>query len=234
MIKNHPVLALIPARGGSKGIPRKNLTPIGGRPLVAWTLKAALGSQCIDQVWLSSDDVEILEVGRALGAHTLLRPYAFANDTASAMVVVEHFLGSLPDEVAKLDPFIVYLQPTSPLRTAAHLDTAFAQMEAQGAHTLISVVAVETSPFKTFKVGRDGRLQSLFDEQLSNARRQDLPKTFIPNGAIYIFQRSEFLAHQGFPSNGSLPFIMTAEDSIDLDSPDDLNRLTHILENSRG
>lgn len=234
MFKHHPTLALIPARGGSKGIPRKNLILVGGRPLVAWTLEAALQSQCIDEVWLSSDDKEILEVGRALGVKTLMRPETYASDTASAVVVVEHFLDSLPAELAALDPFIFYLQPTSPLRAATHIDAAFAQMMAQSAQASISVVELSISPYKTFMIDQSGRLKSLFDEKLSNARRQDLPTAFIPNGAIYIFRRSEFLARKGFPSNGSLPFVMTAEESLDLDSPDDLNRLMHILENSHG
>jgi CMP-N,N'-diacetyllegionaminic acid synthase len=234
MVKNQPKLALIPARGGSKGIPRKNMIKIGGRPLVAWTIEAAQQSQSIDEIWLSSDDEDILDLGRSLGVKTLLRPKMLSTDTATAMSVVEHFLASLPLDISAFDPFIFYLQPTSPLRNSTHIDEAFAQMEARNARASISVVEMSISPYKTFKIDQNGWLQSLFEEEYSNARRQDLPTSFIPNGAIYIFQRSEFLARKTFPSNGSHPYIMTADCSIDLDSQDDVNRLKYIMEKSHG
>ena len=114
---NHPVLALIPARGGSKGVPRKNLRLVKGKPLLAYTLEAAKNSSNVDTTYLSSDDTEILKVGESLGIQSILRPWQSSSDNATADDVVNHFLSILSQEMVSLDPYIVYLQPTSPLRT---------------------------------------------------------------------------------------------------------------------
>lgn len=224
-----PVIALIPARGGSKGIPRKNLVLVHGRPLIDYTLRAALDSTKVDHVWLSSDDASVLSIGSSLGARPLERPPEYATDEASSIDVVRHFLTALPESLRITDPIIIYLQPTSPLRRADHIDEALSLLGERQASTLVSVVELRKSPYKAFGLDRRGRLQSLFDERLSNARRQDLPPTYLPNGAIYIFSAEDFENRGGFPSNGSVPFIMTEEDSVDLDSPEDLLRIERIL-----
>jgi CMP-N-acetylneuraminic acid synthetase len=225
---------LVPARGGSKGIPRKNLRLVGGQPLVQYTLQAALAAKVVDQVFLSSDDEEILALGASLGATAVRRPAEFASDTASATDVVKHFLSTLGSEQLAGDPYLVYLQPTSPLRTAAHIDEAFELMRRSGGHTLISVVELEKSPYKTFSIDAQGRMQSLFDERLSNARRQDLPATYLPNGAIYVFRVSDFTSRDGFPSNGSVPYIMTATTSVDVDVEQDIARLERTFGEAHG
>jgi CMP-N-acetylneuraminic acid synthetase len=216
------VWALVPARGGSVGVSRKNLRVVRGKPLVAHTLEAALAARPIDRVFLSSDDDEILAVGKSLGVELVKRDAAAASNTATAADVVRHFLGQV---AADGDPLLVYLQPTSPLRTAAHIDAAFAEMEAKQNVTALSVVVVKQSPFKSFTLSEDGRLKSLFDEKLSNANRQSLPEVYYPNGAIYIFPLSEFTARGGFPSNGSVPYVMSERDSIDIDSEEDLAKV---------
>lgn len=233
-VNKRPVIGLIPARGGSKGVPRKNMRMVAGRPLVEFTVQAALDSRYIDYVYLSSDDDEILLCGSAMGARSIRRPAEFASDTASADGVVIHFLEEIPGQLAAQDPYIVYMQPTSPLRTARHVDLALEQMEAQAAHTLVSVVEMAKSPFKSFSLDAEGRLQSLFDEEMSNARRQDLPKAYIPNGAIYIFRVSDFLDRAGFPSNGSVPFIMNEAVSIDIDTEEDIRYLECVLKERHG
>ncbi len=230
MLNNHrPVLALVPARGGSKGIRKKNLALVGGCPLVWHTLSAALAAPGVDGVWLSSDDDEILQVGREAGVHILQRPAELASDQASAVGVVQHFLATLPADVAAQDPVVLYLQPTSPLRTAQHISEALQLMQREAATSVMSVVEQQHSPFKSFKLDGRGRLQSLFDETLSNARRQDLPATYLPNGAIYAFLASEFIARDGFPSNGGAPYVMSEADSIDVDTPEDLARVHALM-----
>jgi CMP-N,N'-diacetyllegionaminic acid synthase len=218
------VIALIPARGGSKGFPRKNIAMLAGKPLIAHTIEAAQGSHLVDEAWVSSDDEEILSIASAYGVRTLIRPHELADDKASAVGVVEHFIAALPDELRSRDPLIVYLQPTSPLRNASHIDSALLAMVAAGTNCTVSVVEAEASPFKAFQLDSDGRLKSLFDEHMSNERRQDLPRCYFPNGAIYAFNITSFRSRRGFPSNGSLPFIMSAEDSIDIDNADDFTR----------
>lgn len=233
-INKHPVIGLIPARGGSKGVPRKNMRMVAGKPLIAFTIQAALNSRYMDYVYLSSDDDEILLCGNAMGARPIRRPAEFASDTASADDVVIHFFKEIPEQLIEQDPYIVYMQPTSPLRSAQHIDLAFEQMEAQHAHTLISVVEMAKSPFKSFSMDANGRLQSLFDEKMSNARRQDLPKAYMPNGAIYIFRMSDFMDRVGFPSNGSVPFVMSEADSIDIDAEEDIRYLEYVLREKNG
>jgi CMP-N-acetylneuraminic acid synthetase len=228
-LQEQPVLALIPARGGSKGVPRKNLARIAGKPLLEYTLEAALESKKIDGAYLSSDDADILEVGRRKGVRTIQRPQKYATDDSSAIEVVRHFFEVLDNGEGGSNPLIVYLQPTSPLRNATHIDAALDALRVAGASTLMSVVELDKSPYKSFGLDADGRLKSLFEEKLSNARRQDLPPTFAPNGAIYIFSRADFESRGGFPSNGSIPFVMSARESIDVDVPEDIARVEELL-----
>ena len=155
-------------------------------------------------------------------------------DSATAEQVVKHFLDELPERLFSEDAYIVYLQPTSPLRTSEHLENAFELMEQKQQHILVSVSELEKSPFKSFLIDEQGRLQSLFEETMTNARRQDLPAVFAPNGAIYIFRASDFLSRNAFPSNGGLPFVMSQRDSIDLDSEADIARANDILGEKHG
>jgi CMP-N-acetylneuraminic acid synthetase len=207
---------------------------IAGQPLIAYTIQAAARAVRVDRIYLSSDDEAILSFGRNSGVEAICRPEEYASDSATAMDVVRHFLSVLPDEISRTDPYILYLQPTSPLRTAEHIDQALAEMETKKAHALISVIELAKSPFKSFQIDTHGNLQSLFDERLSNVRRQDLPKAYIPNGAIYVFRLSEFLVRDGFPSNGSLPFVMSDEESVDIDTEDDIRVLERYLGERHG
>lgn len=234
MIDQRNVIALIPARGGSKGVRRKNLRVVGGHPLIHFTLAAARGVRQIDLVYVSSDDDEILKYASQAGALTVRRPNALAGDTTSAVEVVQHFATQLPEDIAKQNPYIIYLQPTSPLRTSQHIEAALSKMDKADAHTIVSVRELEKSPYKSFKLDANGMLESLFDERLSNARRQDLPVTYIPNGAIYVFRISDFAERGGFPSNGSLPYVMNDIDSLDVDTEEDLRRLEIIIGTKNG
>jgi CMP-N,N'-diacetyllegionaminic acid synthase len=224
-------IALVPARGGSKGLARKNLRELAGKPLLNHAIDAARGSRNVAAIYISSEDEEILATGARAGCKTIQRPAALARDDSTATEVMRHFF-----ETAALDgdPTIIYLQPTSPLRTSGHIDNAIGAMIAAGATSLVSVVELEKSPFKSFVCGEDGRLKSLFDEKFSNHNRQQLPKAYIPNGAIYIFTRSLFLARGGFPSEGSLPYIMSAADSVDIDTQADLDRAQKLMEQRNG
>jgi CMP-N-acetylneuraminic acid synthetase len=216
------VCALVPARGGSKGVHRKNLAHLRGRPLIAHTIEAALSSEFIDETWVSSEDEEILAVARGCGALPLKRPLEYATDTATADVVVRHFIEQMSAPRRDNDPLVVYLQPTSPLRTASHIDSAIRALQSAGGSVLMSVTECVKSPFKAFRLDDDRRLVSLFDERLSNASRQDLPTAYMPNGAIYMFKVSEFVRRGQFPSNGGVPFVMTAGESLDIDTPEDM------------
>jgi CMP-N-acetylneuraminic acid synthetase len=221
-VKGKKVIAVVPARSGSKGVARKNMRLLGGVPLVTHTLRAAIGANRVDETWLTSECDQILSFGKTEGVFCIKRPDDLATDQASAVSVLEHFLSHQPKPVLLQDPVIVYMQPTSPLRTARHVDEALELFEAPGVESLMSVVANDHSPYKFFRIDGGGLLQSLFEESLSNVRRQDLPETFRPNGAIYAFTYSAFVSRRGFPSNGATPFFMDAESSIDIDTIEDL------------
>jgi len=192
---------------------------------------AARGSQHISEVYLSSEDEEILAAGERLGCRLVHRSAALARDESLADDVVMEFLTQVP---LSDNDLIVYLQPTSPLRTAAHIDAAIAAMEAAGADGAVSVTELEKSPYKSFSISSAGRLESLFGEKYSNCNRQQLPKTYMPNGAVYVFRKKLFTDCGGFPSDGSIPYIMPKRDSIDIDEEGDLELATRIMEQRNG
>ncbi len=233
MIKNKKIIiALIPARGGSKGVHRKNMREVNGHPLIYYTLQAAINSKYIDDIYLSSDDESTCAYGKKMGINVINRPKEYSSDMASANSVVKHFLSILPKTLREQNPFIVYLQPTSPLRTSKHIDNGFENMFQKNFMKLISVVEATKSPFKSFVVNKQGHLKTLFDEKMTNKRRQDLPSTYYPNGAIYVFQMSEFNKKEAFPSNGSYPYIMLQKDSIDIDIEEDFEILSNRLKST--
>jgi CMP-N-acetylneuraminic acid synthetase len=220
-------VALIPARGGSKGVKRKNLRVLAGKPLLQHTVDAARGCGQIDDIYLSSEDAEILAAGEKMGCSPVPRPPALAQDESSPNDVVFDFFAQVP---LADDDVILYLQPTSPLRTAAHLDDALVAMAAAGTPGLVAVTELEKSPYKAFGVDARGKLESLFGERYSNYGRQQLPRTYMPNGAIYIFTKKLFVERGGFPSNGSLPYIMSNADSVDIDTESDLELAGRMME----
>jgi len=229
----HKVIALIPARGGSRGIEGKNLRLLAGKSLLSYTIQAAMQARYVTDVYVSSDDAAIRESALQAGCSIVVRPPDLATDDALATDVVLHFLESVPF-VRESDPIIVYLQPTSPLRTAAHIDKALGDMMQTDAPGIVSVVELMRSPFKSFRIDAEGYLQALFGETETNLNRQALPRTFAANGAIYAFRASRFLENQGFPSNGSLPLVMSESDSIDIDSQDDLLKAEQMIRDRYG
>jgi CMP-N-acetylneuraminic acid synthetase len=196
---------------------------------VEYTLRAARDAKLVEEIYLSSDDEEVLEVGREMGCKPVVRPKQYATDTATAADVVNHLIEA-EFKAASDDTYIVYLQPTSPFRTAAHIDSAIELMRNSRAKAVVSVVELEKSPFKSFVLNERGELESIFDESLSNENRQSLRKTYMPNGAIYGFRLGEFRARRAFPANGSLPYVMSKQDSIDVDTLDDLELVRRMME----
>lgn len=202
---------------------------VRGTPLVGYTLQSALNSRYVSDIYLTSDDQHTLAFGREVGVTPVRRPIECSNDSASANSVVEHFLTQIPEMLINRDPYILYLQPTSPLRTVAHIDDALKTMAELGLHKLISVVKMTKSLFKAFILNEKGSLEALFDEKSTNQRRQDLPQLYLPNGALYVFRVSDFRYQNRFPSNGSYPYIMSESDSLDIDTEDDFEVLDQIL-----
>jgi CMP-N-acetylneuraminic acid synthetase len=213
------IIALVPARSGSKGVKDKNKRLIHNIPLISYTLRQAKQSKYIHDIYVSSDDDDILEIAKKEGVLGLERPLAYAQDTSSAADVVTHFLGQITFKEADI---LVYLQPTSPLRTAFHIDQAIQLFKSKNPEGLVSVVESEKSMVSAFMLEASGYMKPLFDPKWSQLRRQEMPKTVYPNGAIYIFNIKSFLKENKFPYQNLLPFIMNKFESLDIDTEEDL------------
>jgi CMP-N,N'-diacetyllegionaminic acid synthase len=225
------ILAIIPARGGSKGFPGKNIYPLNGKPLISYTIEAALNSKLITKTVVSSDDDEILKVSSKSGAKILKRPAEFATDEASSESLISDTLNQLRNKDETFD-ILVLLQPTSPLRDYHDIDNAIQKMLKQNAKGIISVTNIGVKPFKAYYINEDGFLKGVHNNITPNMRRQDLPETYLANGAIYAVYVKQFIRTSSLLPYGTIPYIMEADKSIDLDTESDFGRLESFLASS--
>lgn len=215
MFKNKTFLAVIPARGGSKRLPRKNLLDLAGKPLIAWTIEAAKNSKYIDLFTVSTDDQELSYVSKKHGAEVLTRPSELATDTASSVDVVLHALN------AQNQPYdyLILLQPTSPLRTAQHIDEAIELLFDKNANAVISVCETDHSPLWANTLPENGSMDNFIREEVKGKRSQDLPNYYHLNGAIYIINTAHIKESKSFiPARNSYAYTMSKKDSVDIDT----------------
>ena len=213
-------------------MPGKNLMKIGGKTLIERAIESARDCLYVDAPVVSSDDDAILAEAVRLNVINHRRAEFASSDEASAADVVTDFLTADEIEIdPSVDPWIVYLQPTSPARTADMVERAFDVLSENlpEAKALVSVTHPPKSPYWTLTVGADGKLHPLFPENYGLNRQQNA-EAFIPNGAIYIFRLSEFRKLGKFPVDGAVPFFMTEEESIDIDTIEDFERAKALLE----
>jgi CMP-N,N'-diacetyllegionaminic acid synthase len=218
------IVAVIPARGGSKGIPRKNLVRIAGRPLIAYAIEAARNAASVDRVLISTDDSEIADVARELGAEVpFLRPPELAADAAPMLGVLTHALAWLESQGEAVEG-LVLLQPTSPLRTARHIEEAIALFRSAPASSVVSVVEVphRFNPVSVMKLSAQGTLSPFLGDQVIATRRQDKPQAYARNGPVMLVCHPDTLRSGELYGASCLPYLMSEEDSLDIDSPQDL------------
>lgn len=214
MILGLKVLALIPARGGSKGLPRKNVLELSGKPMIAWSIEAAKGSRYIDNVVVSTDDDEIAAVSRKHGAEVpFMRPDSLAQDGSTTIDVAVHAVKQLPDY-----DVLVILQPTSPLRISEDIDQTLERMIDANTTSAVSVTEPAKSPFWSYTVENDGRLATLIDEELASKRRQDLPDAYVLNGAVYATCVREMIDCHCLVTADTVAHIMPPNRSLDIDT----------------
>jgi len=226
MIAGKRVLAVVPARGGSKGVPGKNLRLVRGRPLIAWTIEQALRARSIDRVILSSDDESIMREAQAAGADVpFRRPADLATDAVSSIDVVLHALEQVPDF-----DIVVLLQPTSPLRNSGDIEAALNRLVGSGAKAIVSVTEVDQSPFWMFELDPVGHLKPILSAEAIPARRQDLRPVYSLNGAIYAAESEWLRRSRSFLSAGTVAYLMPPERSLDIDEERDFWLLDKILE----
>jgi CMP-N,N'-diacetyllegionaminic acid synthase len=227
------LLAIVPARGGSKRLPRKNVLPLGGKPLIAWTIDAARESGCFVDVLVSTDDAEIAEAARAHGALVpWLRPPEFATDTASSIDVVLHALDWYGHEYGDVAGMML-LQPTSPFRSAATIRDAAARFLGLGADApVVSVSPAENHPAWTFSV-EGSRMQPFCGWDSLKLRSQDLPSAYTLNGAIYVSTPARLRATQSFYAEDMHALVMTDRaESQDIDTAEDWERAEQLMPRS--
>ena len=229
MINGKKVIGIIPARGGSKRLPRKNILELCGKPLIAWTIEAGLKSKYLDRLIVTSEDDEILDISKKYGAEIIKRPFELATDTAKTIDAVKHVLENISE---KYD-YVVLLQPTSPLRTAKHIDEAIELLMNKNADAIISICEVEHSPLWCNILPPDGSLVNFLREDVIDKRSQDLEKYYRINGAIYICKIDKLLNNGSFFLKENIyAYIMDKKSSIDIDEELDFKMAEVILKES--
>ena len=227
----HRILAVIPARSGSKGLPNKNILNCAGKPLIQWTIEAALGASNVTEVLVTTDSMEIQNIAKQAGAWSpFLRDEKLSGDESSIVDVVKDAIFRV-DGLKDAFDLVLLLQPTSPLRTSEHIDEAieyFLNQRKSNKDTLVSVMEIEQKVLWTQGINSKGYMYSHFNIDLTNPRRQDLSNCYSPNGAIYL---SPILDFSGFYGEHTIPFIMQQEASIDVDYKSDLDLVSALLSN---
>lgn len=220
MFNNQKILALIPARGGSKGIKDKNIVFLAGKPLIAYSIEAAKRSKYIDDIVVTTDSEKIAETSKQYGASVpFIRPAELAADTSKTIDAVLHAIKTLKTMGKEYD-VLVLLQPTQPLRTNNDIDEAIKVYYKNREEGLVSVSLVDDSPLFIRSISNEGKLLNLLSQN-STCRRQDMPEYYKVNGCIYINKIDEINGNTSFNDN-RVPFIMRKEHSVDVDEMSDL------------
>ena len=220
------VLAIIPARGGSKGILGKNIVEVGGKPLIAWTIEAALQSSVFDRVMVSTDDSEIAETAKKYGAEIpWFRPSELAQDDSAVIDCLIYEVDRFKVEQDYVPDLIMLLQATSPLRTSEDIINAVQMHSEKSASSVVSVCEAPGHPYLTKKIDADGRLSDFIPIPIpeKNKNRQNFPPVYLLNGAIYLFERDVLLNKHTLYGDPAFAYIMSAHQSHDIDTHWDLS-----------
>ncbi|MEI2740097.1 MAG: acylneuraminate cytidylyltransferase family protein [Chitinophagaceae bacterium] len=219
------VLGIIPARGGSKSIPRKNIRPLGGKPLIQYTAEAALSSVKLERTLLTTEDKEIAAIGKDLGLWVpFLRPTMLAQDETPTLPVLLHVVDWLNQEHEEFDAFCL-LQPTVPFRTSKQIDEAIELLENSESDSVVSVTPVphHYHPMWQFQVDSLGMLKLWNDDPTSAIliQRQALSKTYARNGSLYVMRRQSLVEQQSLYGKSCLAYIQYEQPVINIDTEDD-------------
>ncbi|HNV44235.1 MAG TPA: acylneuraminate cytidylyltransferase family protein [Exilispira sp.] len=215
MFKEKTFLAIIPARAGSKRLKNKNILSLNNKPLIQWTVESALGSRFIDKIIISTDSMEIIELAKKMNIPYRNRPTNLAQDESKSVDVAIDVI----DNEERTFSYIVFLQPTSPLRKSIHIDEAISLSIEKNANSIISVCETEFNPLWCNKIGKDLEMNNFLPKRLINKRSQDLPIYYRLNGAIYICKTKIIKKYKTFfPAKKSYAYIMDQLSSVDIDT----------------
>jgi len=222
--KDKKILAIIPARAGSKRLVNKNILDLNGKPLIAYTIEAAKKSIYIDKVVVTSDSEAILNIAKEYQVDSLKRPDKLATDTATTIDVIKHTIKNYKEY-----DYLVLLQPTSPLRNEKHIDKAIELLGEKNADAIVSVTQMEHSPLWSNTLSDDLDMSNFLKEEIKTKRSQDLEKFYRLNGAIYICKIDRFLKENSlFLKNNIYAFVMDRKSSVDIDDATDF-KLAEVL-----
>jgi CMP-N-acetylneuraminic acid synthetase len=217
------IVALITARGGSKRLPRKNVLPVSGKPLIVWTVQAASAARSIARTLVSTDDDEIATVCKSAGGEVpFRRPEHLAGDYSSHYDVVAHAIDWLEANEGGLPDYVLLLQPTTPLRTAEDIDGIAELAGRTGAESLVGVVPVSHHPMLCHRLSATGTLEPYLPRPAGYLRTQDLEPAYAVNGALYLFRPEAFRARKQVLGDHPVAYVMPRERSLDVDDAFDL------------
>ena len=218
MINGKRILGLITARGGSKGVVRKNIRDVAGKPLIAWTIEMARKSLYIDRLIISSEDEEIIRIAQEWGCEApFVRPQQLALDNTPGIEPVLHAIEQIPGY-----DYVVLLQPTSPLRITEDIDACIERCLSQSANACVSVTEPDKSPYWMYTLDPEYRMRPLLAENHQISRRQDLPQTVALNGAVYVANCNWLLKEKSFVTQETIAYQMPKDRSMDVDTEIDL------------
>jgi N-acylneuraminate cytidylyltransferase/CMP-N,N'-diacetyllegionaminic acid synthase len=233
MFKNKHITALIPARGGSKGLKRKNIRDFLGKPLIAWTIEQALSCKYIDKVVVSTEDDEIARIAIEYGATVpFLRPLDIATDSAKAIDVILHAIKWFKSNNNWNCDMLALLQPTSPLRTSQHLEESIELLFNKNAQAIVSVCETDHHPFWSNILPENGFMKDFLRPDIVDKNRQDLPKYYRLNGSIYLAYCDYIINNLGFFGENTYSYIMKVNESVDIDNEIDF-KVAEILSNQQ-
>lgn len=213
MYKGRTYLGVVPARGGSKRLPRKNILDLNGKPLIAYSIESGLNTMYIDTVVVTSDDDDILNIAKKYETKYIVRPDYLSSDTATTYSVIKHAIKKI-----KMHDYIVLLQPTSPLRTHKHISEAIELLESKNADAIISVCEMDHSPLWANTLKENASMSGFLKNEILSKRSQELEKYYRVNGAIYICRTDKLLKEGTFYLKDNIfAYIMERDDSIDID-----------------
>ncbi len=230
MYKGKKILALIPARGGSKGLPRKNVRNLCGKPLIAWTIEQAKKSKYLDKIIVSTDNEEISSVSRQYGAEVpFIRPKELATDTAKMVDVIKHGLDWLKDNSYVYDIFVL-LQPSSPLRLDEDIDKSLELLFSKDALAIVSVCEVDGDKNLVNSIPENGNMKDFIDSDTANRNRQEFPQFYRLNGAVYLAYPDYLRKQNSFFGAATFAYIMPRERSIDINTEIDFQFVEFLLQ----
>jgi CMP-N,N'-diacetyllegionaminic acid synthase len=214
------IIAIIPARGGSKSIPRKNIKPLGGKPLIIYTIETALKCKLFDRVIVSTDDKEIATISEKHGARLpFMRPRELALDTTPMLPVLQHAVSYLEKNEKLHIDIVVLLQPTSPFRDVSDIENCIEKLKNERADSVVTLCEAEQNPYFVIIKLQDGNVVPLLKTEKPVTSRQDAAKVYRLNGAVYVVRRNVLMNENKIFTDNTKAVIMPQEKSIDIDSP---------------